>query len=164
MSSVTAEIDPALDLAFSLIRMRLRPVAVAAMFPRLGVRRLRRFWRECHHTRPPSGMLPEHAMTRVRSRPIAAHAELFYALYTRFAAGGRSVSPDAIARAYRLYLILAPTERRLDITVCWIIARDGVAGNLSPKLCKHCRQSHVFSCHIGHKSTVKRLQGHHLNT
>ncbi|EIC23831.1 FlhC family transcriptional regulator [Thiorhodovibrio frisius] len=132
-------------LAMELIARRAR---VSIVHHEAGVPRdtLRALYRELHGVSAPSGQLPTIGGTTINSRRRQLQASLFAVTYLRCrgqaaaeqASGISEASIYTIIAAHDVCRTLAGAENSLDITRCWVTARDLHIGTAKLLGCRAC--------------------------
>ncbi|HXK58175.1 MAG: flagellar transcriptional regulator FlhC [Gammaproteobacteria bacterium] len=134
------------DTAVALIHRGLR-LSIVSHVTGIHIKTLRPLHHEILGCRPPSGQLPSTSGI-LSTRSAQAMASVIAALYQ--SAGGegiyQQIDMEALLAAHDLYLELLKTailqtssDKPLDITQAWIIARDIRTGTVYSKYCSHCR-------------------------
>ena len=134
------------DTAVKLIHRGLR-LSIVSHVTGIHIKTLRPLHREILGYRPPSGQLPSTSGI-LSTRSAQAMASVMAALYQSAGGDGiyRQIDMEALLAAHDLYLELSKSvilrvssDKPLDITQAWIIARDIQTGAVYSKCCSHCR-------------------------
>lgn len=159
------------DTAVVLIQRGLR-LSVISHVTDIHIKVLRPLHHEILGCRPPSGQMPSSSGI-LSTRSAQAMASIIAALYQ--SAGGKGIyhqiNIDALLAAHDLYLGLSKTiiprtssDKPLDITQAWIIARDIQTGAVYSKHCSQCRIQFVcaVSCRLPPNCPICAMRGREI--
>lgn len=135
-----------MQVALALIVRRAR-LSIVHWETRVARDALRALYREVHGEPAPSGQLPTAGGAAITTRHGQLCASVFAVLYRRLqlASSGvhgqdrRSRSIVAMIQAHDLAQLILGTENSLEMTLCWMLARDLRMGRARLRTCPQCQ-------------------------
>jgi len=146
------EMHGRLSLALALIarKCRLSIIGVETDVPKS---RLRKMYHEYHNCSAPCGPIPDLGCAMISTRTQQAVASLFACLY--YSAGGcqpirgvprfQSHSIDEVIRCHDISQSLLGSELAMDMTRCWVVARDLRLGASWLQWCSDCNANYLVN-------------------
>ena len=134
-----------LRLALALIARRTR-LSIVHQETDIARDALRALYRELHGASAPSGQLPSAGGAAITTRQLQVCASLFALTYRAFrrsqCLSGHNGLParpiHAVIRAHDVLGALLGADNRLDMTLCWTLARDLRTGAATLQRCPDC--------------------------
>jgi hypothetical protein len=147
MATISFERNRMIDLALELVERKLRTTP-AHVLTGLPEPELRHLYRMVHGRSPSSGSIPStgHLLSsRRRQAKISAYASIYIGMAKdpkRWTLEGRG-----LIRSYDLFIALIGTDAvdEIDLTACWSVLRELLAGISRRPLCGQCGAYYIIT-------------------
>lgn len=128
--------------ASELIQAKLRLSIVQGMTG-LTSEPLRKMWKEIHGDSPPTGKLPESALSYAKTVQMVRSLSTIVLLHQRLH-GTREITPKSLLSTWKAYSELLGHDNPVDINATYYVLRDVLRSILTVMSCNNCGVGYIY--------------------